>query len=154
MSLGSRGPVVIDTGVFGARLTPSGRLLAALYRPMLEGRPAVISFVTVAELEFGARLADWGPTGSGGWNTRWAGPRSSGLEPISPTCMPRCVPGASGQGTAWARRNMRRILGGGDSAVASGSFGRPRSDLRQRQQPRATDEARRVGDSAAAIKGQ
>src|SRR5579859_3720777 len=61
MNLGSRGPVVIDTGVFGARLTPSGRLLAALYRPILEGRPAVISFVTVAELEYGARLADWGP---------------------------------------------------------------------------------------------
>jgi predicted nucleic acid-binding protein len=28
---------------------------------MPEGRPAVISFVTVAELEYGARLADWGP---------------------------------------------------------------------------------------------
>jgi hypothetical protein len=61
MNLGSRGPVVIDTGVFGARLTPGGRLLAARYRPMLEGRPAVISFVTVAEIEYGARLADWGP---------------------------------------------------------------------------------------------
>jgi hypothetical protein len=24
MNLGSRGPVVVDTGVFGARLTPSG----------------------------------------------------------------------------------------------------------------------------------
>lgn len=44
-----------------ARLAPSGRLLAALYWPVLEGRPAVISFVTVAELEYGARLADWGP---------------------------------------------------------------------------------------------
>lgn len=29
----SRGPVVIDTGVFAARLTPSGNLLAARYRP-------------------------------------------------------------------------------------------------------------------------
>ena len=58
---GSRGPVVIDTGVFGARLTPSGRLLASRYRPVLEGRPAIISFVTVAELEYGARLAGWGP---------------------------------------------------------------------------------------------
>jgi hypothetical protein len=29
---GSRGPVVIDTGVFGARLTPSGRLLGSLAR--------------------------------------------------------------------------------------------------------------------------
>jgi predicted nucleic acid-binding protein len=61
MKVGSREPVVIHTGVFGARLTPSGRLLAALYRPKLEGRPAVISFVTVAELEYGARLAGWGP---------------------------------------------------------------------------------------------
>jgi predicted nucleic acid-binding protein len=61
MSPDSRGPVVIDTGVFGARLTPSGRLLASRYRPLLEGRPAVISFVTVAELEYGARLAGWGP---------------------------------------------------------------------------------------------
>jgi predicted nucleic acid-binding protein len=61
MSSGSRGPVVLDTGVFGARLTPSGRLLASRYRPIVEGRPAVISFVTVAELEYGAKLADWGP---------------------------------------------------------------------------------------------
>lgn len=61
MSPDTRGPVVIDTGVFGARLTPSGRLLASRYRPFLEGRPAVISFITVAELEYGARLADWSP---------------------------------------------------------------------------------------------
>jgi tRNA(fMet)-specific endonuclease VapC len=61
MSVGSRGPVVIDTGVFGTRLTPSGGLLASRYRPVLEGRPAIISFVTVAELEYGARLAGWGP---------------------------------------------------------------------------------------------
>jgi predicted nucleic acid-binding protein len=32
-----------------------------LYRPFVEGRAAVISFVTVAELRFGARLAVWGP---------------------------------------------------------------------------------------------
>jgi len=61
MSSASRGPVVIDTGVFGARLTPAGRLLASCYRTLLEGRPAVISFITVAELEYGARLAGWGP---------------------------------------------------------------------------------------------
>jgi predicted nucleic acid-binding protein len=35
--------------------------LAARYRPILEGRPAVVAFVTVAELEYGARLAGWGP---------------------------------------------------------------------------------------------
>ena len=61
MSVGPRVPVVVDTGVFGARLTPSGRILAARYRPILEGRPAIISFVTAAELGYGARLAGWGP---------------------------------------------------------------------------------------------
>lgn len=61
MSASSRGPAVIDTGVFGARLTSSGKLLASRYRPGLEGRPAIISFITVAELEYGARLAGWGP---------------------------------------------------------------------------------------------
>ncbi len=61
MSHGPRGPVVVDTGVFGARLTPRGRALSAQYRSLREGRPAIISFVTVAELRFGARLAGWGP---------------------------------------------------------------------------------------------
>ena len=60
MSPGSRGPVIIDTGVFGARLTPRGQSLASTYRPLLEGRPAVISFITVAELRYGAKLAGWG----------------------------------------------------------------------------------------------
>ena len=45
-------------------------LLAARYRPLLEGRPAVISFVTVAELGYGARLAGWGPGSCVGWSTR------------------------------------------------------------------------------------
>jgi len=57
----SRRPAVIDTGVFAARLTPSGSLLTARYRPVIEGRPAVISFITVAELGYGARPAGWGP---------------------------------------------------------------------------------------------
>lgn len=60
MSHGPPRPVVIDTGVFGARLIPSGKPLASGYRLLLESRPAVISFVTVAELRFGARLAGWG----------------------------------------------------------------------------------------------
>lgn len=61
MSDGSRGPVIVDTGVFGARLTPRGRSLALAYRPLLEGRPALTSFITVAELRYGASLAGWGP---------------------------------------------------------------------------------------------
>jgi len=60
MSHAVRGPLVVDTGVFGARLSPRGRSLALSYQPLLEGRAAVISFVTVAELRFGAKLAGWG----------------------------------------------------------------------------------------------
>lgn len=61
MSHSPRGPVVVDTGVFGANLAPRRTSLADAYRPLLEGRPAAISFVTVAELRFGAKLAGWGP---------------------------------------------------------------------------------------------
>ena len=61
MSQAAPGPVVIDTGVFGARLTLRTRPLATLYEPLIEGHAALISFVTVAELRFGARLAGWGP---------------------------------------------------------------------------------------------
>lgn len=60
MSAASSDPVVVDTGVFGARLTPAGHDLAFAYRAVLESRPAVISYVTVAELRFGAALASWG----------------------------------------------------------------------------------------------
>jgi predicted nucleic acid-binding protein len=56
-----RGAVVIDTGVFGAQLTRRTWPLGKLYRPVLEGRSVLISFVTVAELRFGAQLAAWGP---------------------------------------------------------------------------------------------
>ena len=38
----------------------AGQSLAAAYRPLLAGRPAVISFITVAELRYGAKLAGWG----------------------------------------------------------------------------------------------
>lgn len=111
MNLGSRGPVVIDTGVFGARLAPSGRLLAARYRPILEGRPAVVSFVTVAELEYEARLANWGPDRLrrleyevGRAEIVWPGPH---LTDAYATLRAWCVR----TGMAWARKNMRRIAG-------------------------------------------
>lgn len=55
-----RGPVVIDTGVFSARLVTRERPLAEAYRPLLEGRPHLLSLVTVAELRFGPRVAGWG----------------------------------------------------------------------------------------------
>jgi len=55
----ARPPAVVDTGVFGARLTPRSAL-GSQYRPLVDGRPAFISFQTVAELSYGARLARWG----------------------------------------------------------------------------------------------
>ena len=52
--------VVVDTGVFSSGLSGSGHALAFRYRPLLEGRRRVISFVTQAELRFGATYAGWG----------------------------------------------------------------------------------------------
>jgi len=42
-----RGPVVIDTDVFGADLVP-GSKLAAIYEPIIVGRPSFISFQAAA----------------------------------------------------------------------------------------------------------
>ena len=61
MSQPDRGPVVIDTSVYSARFGPRrGHRLASEYQAVLEGRTAVLSFVTVAEMRFGARIAGWG----------------------------------------------------------------------------------------------
>ena len=54
-----RGPVVIDTDVFSADLVPGSRL-AERYAPLITGRPAFISFQTVAELRYGAIRRGWG----------------------------------------------------------------------------------------------
>jgi hypothetical protein len=54
-----RGPIVIDTDVYGADLVP-GSALAAIYEPIIVGRPAFISFQTAAELRYGALRRAWG----------------------------------------------------------------------------------------------
>jgi predicted nucleic acid-binding protein len=51
--------VVVDTDVYGASLVP-GSKLAERYEPLIVGRPAFISFQTVAELRYGASLRGWG----------------------------------------------------------------------------------------------
>lgn len=55
----ARGPIVIDTNVFGADLVAGSRL-AAIYEPIIVGRPAFISFQTAAELRYGALRRNWG----------------------------------------------------------------------------------------------
>ena len=57
--VGPRGPIVIDTDVFSADLVPSSRLTER-YAPIIAGRPAFISFQTVAELLYGALRRGWG----------------------------------------------------------------------------------------------
>jgi predicted nucleic acid-binding protein len=54
-----RGPVVVDTDVFSARLIPNS-LLAQRYESVLAGRDEFISFQTVAEVRYGAQLRNWG----------------------------------------------------------------------------------------------
>jgi hypothetical protein len=54
-----RGPIVVDTDVYGAELT--GSELAVRFQPLIVGRPAFISFQTEAEIRFGALLRGWGP---------------------------------------------------------------------------------------------
>jgi predicted nucleic acid-binding protein len=56
---GSRA-VVVDTNVFGAELTRRGEAVDAAYQRHVGGRDLVISFITAAELRYGARLAGWG----------------------------------------------------------------------------------------------
>lgn len=60
MTSPAEGPVVIDTGVFGARFSPRGAALELSYRPLIADRPVLVSFVTRAELRFGALLGGWG----------------------------------------------------------------------------------------------
>jgi predicted nucleic acid-binding protein len=54
-----RGPVVVDTDVFSARLVPDSAL-ARRYEPLLIGRIEFVSFQTVAEIRYGAKLRGWG----------------------------------------------------------------------------------------------
>lgn len=53
-----RGPIVLDTDVFSADLT--GTALITLYEPIIVGRPAFVSFQTVAEVRYGALRRGWG----------------------------------------------------------------------------------------------
>lgn len=55
----NRGPVVIDTDVYSARLIPNSAL-ALRYEPLLLGRAEFVSFQTVAEVRYGALLRGWG----------------------------------------------------------------------------------------------
>jgi predicted nucleic acid-binding protein len=58
---GSRGPIVIDTDVFGADLVRRSPL-AERFEPIIVGRPAFISLQTAAELRYGALRRGWGET--------------------------------------------------------------------------------------------
>jgi predicted nucleic acid-binding protein len=57
----NRGPVVVDTDVYSARLIPNSPL-ALRYEPILLGRVEFLSFQTEAEMRYGALLRGWGNT--------------------------------------------------------------------------------------------
>ncbi len=54
-----RSPVVIDTDVYGADMVADAPL-ADRYESIIVGRPAFLSFQTVAELRYGALHRNWG----------------------------------------------------------------------------------------------
>jgi predicted nucleic acid-binding protein len=64
--------VVVDTNVFGAELTRRGEAVVTAYQRHVEGHDLVISFMTAAELRYGARLAGWGASRLARLETRLA----------------------------------------------------------------------------------
>lgn len=81
MSSPARNPIVVDTNVFGAGLTPRSIPLAQRYDRLVVGRQQFISFQTVMELESGAEIAGWGEARRlkltsliAGAEVVWAGP--------------------------------------------------------------------------------
>jgi tRNA(fMet)-specific endonuclease VapC len=67
-----RQAVVVDTNVFGASLTRRNAPLVGLYASHLVGRVLILAAQTVAELRYGALLADWGPSRQGALERRMA----------------------------------------------------------------------------------
>ena len=130
MSRVSRGPVVIDTGVFGAQLTRRTWSLGESYWPLVEGRAALVSFITAAELRFGARLGGWGPQRLRLLDreleraeTIWPG-----LELLDAYVALRLV--REGGACLGPKASRGGSVGGGNGNVAGCSTGRPRRDLR------------------------
>ena len=60
MTAVARGPIVVDTNVFSARLRTRAHQLTALYDPIITSRKWFVSFQTVMEVESGALIAGWG----------------------------------------------------------------------------------------------
>lgn len=78
MTQAPRGPIVIDTGVFGAQLTPRTWPLGELYRPLVEGRAALIPFITVTELASEPNSPHGGHEGRDDSSTSWSEQKPSG----------------------------------------------------------------------------
>ncbi len=54
-----RGAFVLDTNILGSSLRPGGRLWQSAGE-IIDDAAILVSFITVAELRFGASLASWG----------------------------------------------------------------------------------------------
>ncbi|MHB8294914.1 MAG: PIN domain-containing protein [Acidimicrobiales bacterium] len=87
----TRGPIVIDTDVYGAELVP-GSALAVVYQPIVVGRPAFISFQTAAELRYGALRRNWGDSWMRKLEARIAAAETVHTGPSRWTVRPRRLP--------------------------------------------------------------
>jgi hypothetical protein len=122
----------------------NGQALTGQYRSLREGRPAIISFVTVAELRFGARLAGWGPGRLQRLeheperaDTVWPGPS---LVDTYATLRARCVK----VGTGWDNGNTKRTAGSRYGHLAGQFTHRSRCDLRQRRESQPAHQTRLI----------
>jgi hypothetical protein len=117
----ARGPIVIDTDVYGADIVP-GSKLAAIYEPIIVGRPAFISFQTAAELRYGGLRRNWGSARMRKLQTRineaetvhsgpelvltyaHSGSTASGSATLSPSVSTTLTAGSPPQRCVWASR--------------------------------------------------
>jgi hypothetical protein len=109
------------------------------YAPLLEGRPAIISFVTVAELRYGAKLAGWGTKRLRRLDHElaraeivWPGPT---LVDIYATLRASCV--KNGPGLGQKDHKADRWIAAAARHSARCSSRHARCDLRQRGWPEA-----------------
>jgi len=137
-----RGPIVIDTDVYGAELVP-GSTLAVIYEPIIVGRAAFISFQTAAELLYGALRRNWGASRMRNLRARIAAARpcTLGLSWCLPT--PGFASTASASVTRWPSASTTQTGGSRQPPYALGPTGLQRRHLPQR--PRA---CARNGDEA------
>lgn len=137
-----RGPVVIDTDVYGADLVP-GSALAVIYEPIIAGRPAFISFQTSAELRYGALRRNWGAARMRKLAARIAEAETVHSGPELVAVYAHSASTANGSATRSASATTTRTAG--SQPPPSGSASRSSPTTRSSRTSRAWCSSRRPG---------